>query len=49
MPEITAEVFDTWQLRWWILGEGDHIEVLEPMDLRQQIAETIFQNYQTAS
>lgn len=41
LREITATVSNTWQLRWWILGEGQRIEVLEPKELRQQIAETL--------
>lgn len=39
--EITADVSDTWQLRWWILGECDRIEVIEPEELRLEIAESI--------
>ena len=39
--EITADISDTWQFRWWILGECDRIEVLEPEELRLQIAESI--------
>ena len=30
---LTATVLDTWQLRWWILGQGDGIEVLQPAAL----------------
>jgi predicted DNA-binding transcriptional regulator YafY len=39
--EITADIANTWQLRWWILGECDRIEVLEPEELRMQIAESL--------
>jgi predicted DNA-binding transcriptional regulator YafY len=39
--KITADVSNTWQLRWWILGECDRIEVLEPEELRLQIAESL--------
>ncbi|MGZ3853844.1 MAG: helix-turn-helix transcriptional regulator, partial [Flavisolibacter sp.] len=39
--EITADIASTWQLRWWILGEGDRIEVLAPEELRLQIAESL--------
>ena len=28
---------DSWQLRWWLLSQGDQIEVLEPESLRQQM------------
>jgi predicted DNA-binding transcriptional regulator YafY len=34
---LTAEVLDTWQLRWWIMGESDRVEVLLPIELRQDI------------
>ncbi len=34
--ELTAEVEDTLQLRWWLQGFGGRIEVLEPTDLRQE-------------
>ncbi|WP_407942373.1 WCX domain-containing protein [Methylomonas rapida] len=34
---LTAEVLDTWQLRWWIMGEVDRVEVLLPIELRQDI------------
>jgi len=39
--EITADISNTWQLRWWILGECDRIEVLEPEELRLQITESL--------
>lgn len=39
--EITADITNTWQLRWWILGEADRIEVLEPEELRLQVAESL--------
>ncbi len=32
--KIMADLTHTWQLRWWILDEGDRIEVLEPEELR---------------
>lgn len=38
---LRAELPDTWQLHWWILGEGDRIEVLEPKALREEIAEAL--------
>ena len=44
--EITADITNTWQLRWWILGESDRIEVLEPEELRLQIAESLSKSYQ---
>lgn len=39
--EITAYISNTWQLRWWILGECDRIEVLEPAELRLDIIESV--------
>ncbi len=44
--ELTADLTQTWQLRWWILGEGDRIEVLEPEEFRQQIKESLSACYQ---
>ncbi len=38
---IEAEVLDTSQLRWWLLGLGDNVEVVSPTALRKEIAETI--------
>lgn len=38
---ISATLPNTWQLRWWILGEGERIEVLQPVELRQEIARTL--------
>ena len=34
---LTATVADSWQLRWWILSQGDGIEVIEPVTLRYEI------------
>ncbi len=34
--EVTASVKDSQQLRWWLLGFGDQVEVLEPEQLRQE-------------
>lgn len=39
--EIKATIPNTWQLRWWVLGEGERIEVLEPESLRKEIVRTI--------
>ena len=38
---LTATVLDTWQLKWWILGQGDGIEILQPAGLRTEIAEAL--------
>lgn len=34
---LTATVNDTWQLRWWLLGQGAGIEVIGPAELRERI------------
>lgn len=34
---ITATVNDTWQLRWWLMGQGAGIEVCAPVGLRGEI------------
>ncbi len=35
---LTATVQDTQQLRWWLLGFGDQVEVLAPAPLRAHLA-----------
>lgn len=35
--ELTANVRDTWQLRFWILSQGAEIEIRRPMSLREDI------------
>lgn len=35
---ITATVADTSQLYWWLLALGDGVEVIEPTDLRKEMA-----------
>jgi len=37
---IEATVGNTAQLRWWLLGFGDQVEVLEPTELREEMAAT---------
>mgnify|MGYP005846697471 CR=1 FL=1 len=37
--EFTATVVDTKQLRWWLTGFGDALEVVEPPELRTAMAE----------
>ncbi|MDV6326893.1 WYL domain-containing protein [Idiomarina sp. Sol25] len=47
---LVATVADSWQLRWWILSQGDQIEVAEPVELRKEIQASLknaLQNYQT--
>jgi len=34
---LTATVNDTWQLRWWLLGQGAGIEVCAPTTLQAEI------------
>ena len=34
---LTATITDSWQLRWWILSQGEGITVLEPGKLRKEI------------
>jgi predicted DNA-binding transcriptional regulator YafY len=36
---IQATVKDTGQLRWWIQSFGSSIEVIEPLDLREEFAQ----------
>lgn len=38
---LSATVEDSWQLRWWLLSQGNGIEVLKPADLRKAIKEDI--------
>ena len=38
---LKASVQDTKELRWWILGLGDTVEVVKPADLRKQIGATL--------
>lgn len=35
---LTATVPDTGELRWWLLGFGDGVEVLGPEELRKEFA-----------
>lgn len=35
--KLTATVADSWQLRWWVLSQGEQIEVIEPSELRDEI------------
>ncbi|MCD6400663.1 MAG: WYL domain-containing protein [Anaerolineales bacterium] len=38
---LTAKVEDTAQLRWWLLGFGDLVEVVAPKGLRKDIFQTL--------
>jgi predicted DNA-binding transcriptional regulator YafY len=46
MIELTATVPYTPQLRWWLLGFGDGVEVTTPTRLRSQIHEAAFRSDQ---
>ena len=35
---VQAEVLDTYQLRWWLLGFGDQVEIISPPSLREDFA-----------
>jgi len=39
--QLTATVQETLQLRWWLQGFGDAVEVVKPIHLRKQIAESV--------
>jgi predicted DNA-binding transcriptional regulator YafY len=39
--KLVAQVPNTLQLGWWLLGFGDNVEVLHPVALRRQMSETI--------
>jgi predicted DNA-binding transcriptional regulator YafY len=39
--EMTATVTDTVQLRWWLRGYGNRVEVLGPKGLRQEFVELV--------
>jgi len=34
---VAAEVHDSWQLEWWLLSQGEVVEVLAPIQLRQRL------------
>ncbi len=38
---VSATVDDTDQLRWWLRGYGDQVEILEPADLREWMAASL--------
>ncbi len=38
---LRATVSNSWQLRWWLLSQGDGLIVEQPLTLRQQMAETL--------
>lgn len=36
---VETDLLDTLQLRWWLLGFGDQVEVLSPLELREEFAQ----------
>ena len=38
---ITATVNDTWQLRWWLMGQGASLEVCAPIVIRKAIKDEL--------
>ncbi len=40
---LTATVNDTWQLRWWLMGQGAGIEVCAPAELRAELKATVLE------
>ncbi|MDQ5911511.1 MAG: transcriptional regulator [Pseudomonadota bacterium] len=46
---ITATVNDTAQLRWWLLSFGSNVEVIEPVELRTEIAHNAYWMHQMYS
>lgn len=36
--KLTATIMDSWQLTWWLMAQGDDIEVVSPISLRKKIA-----------
>ena len=38
---LTATVNDTWQLHWWLLGQGAGVAVCGPAPLRQEISQSL--------
>ncbi|MCC5854109.1 MAG: WYL domain-containing protein [Idiomarina sp.] len=39
--QVKATVLDSWQLRWWILSQGENVQILAPDCLRNNIATTL--------
>lgn len=48
--ELSATLIDSWQLRWWVLSMGAMIQVVSPVDLKNDILSTLkhaVRNYDT--
>lgn len=39
--DVHATVADSWQLRWWLMSWGEHIEVQEPLALREELGQRL--------
>ena len=48
---LKAKLADTSQLRWWLLGFGDQVEIIKPSKLREEFInkfnnlQNIYRNY----
>jgi len=38
---IKATQIDSWQLRWWIMSQGNNIKIIKPISLRNTIKKTL--------
>lgn len=38
---LTTTVADSWQLWWWVLGQGPAVEILTPTKLRKAVSESL--------
>lgn len=41
---LTATVNDTWQLHWWLMGQGAGVEVCAPVELRKNIISALLES-----
>lgn len=41
--DLSVRVRDNWQFRWWLMGQGERIEVLAPMETRSRLMKSINQ------
>lgn len=46
---LAATLSDTWQLRWWILSQGEAVQVLKPQELRTEMISTLEQSLKNYS
>ena len=38
---LQVSIHDSWQLRWWLLSQGEQIEVIQPESLRQHMIDSL--------